>query len=117
VSQETTNRTFDELASGLASGTLSRGKALRLMGAALFGGALASIPGVALAASPKCGGHTCTSPKVCIRGGGKPRCVCPSCPVPVMVQDPDTCECECPIVSCQPGYLLNPTTCICELVS
>jgi hypothetical protein len=34
---------FDELASGLASGTLSRGKALRLMGAALVGGTLASL--------------------------------------------------------------------------
>jgi hypothetical protein len=29
VSRETTNRYFDELASGLASGTLSRGRALR----------------------------------------------------------------------------------------
>src|SRR5918993_1323795 len=34
---------FDELASGLASGSISRGKALRLMGAALVGGTLASL--------------------------------------------------------------------------
>jgi hypothetical protein len=34
---------FDELAVGLSSGTLSRGKALRLMGAALVGGTLASL--------------------------------------------------------------------------
>ena len=40
---------FDELAIGLSNGTLSRGKALRLMGAALVGGALASIPGIAWA--------------------------------------------------------------------
>ena len=40
---ETTNRTFDELAGGLARGTLTRGKALRLMGAALVGSALASL--------------------------------------------------------------------------
>lgn len=40
----------DELAKGLASGTLSRRKALRLLGAALVGGALASIPRVAWAA-------------------------------------------------------------------
>jgi hypothetical protein len=48
----TTNRerSFDELARGLASGTLSRRKALKLMGAALVGGALASVPGVAWAA-------------------------------------------------------------------
>jgi hypothetical protein len=40
---------LDELAKGLASGTISRGKALRLMGSALVGGALASVPGVAWA--------------------------------------------------------------------
>jgi len=34
---------FDQLARGLASGSISRGKALRLMGAALVGGALASV--------------------------------------------------------------------------
>ena len=49
MSQQTTNHSFDELTRGLANGTLSRGKALRLMGAALVGGALASIPGIALA--------------------------------------------------------------------
>jgi hypothetical protein len=43
VSEETTNRYFDELASGLASGSISRGKALKLMGAALLGGTLASL--------------------------------------------------------------------------
>jgi hypothetical protein len=40
---------LDELAKGLASGTLSRSRAIKLMGAALLGGVLASIPGVALA--------------------------------------------------------------------
>jgi hypothetical protein len=40
---------FDALAKGLASGTISRRKALRLMGTALLGGTLASIPGVAWA--------------------------------------------------------------------
>jgi hypothetical protein len=49
VSQETTNHSFDELASGLASGSISRGKALRLMGAALVGGTLGSLGGVAAA--------------------------------------------------------------------
>jgi hypothetical protein len=44
-----TNRegSFAELAKGLASGNFSRGKALRIMGAALVGGALASFPGAA----------------------------------------------------------------------
>ena len=34
---------FDELARGLADGSLSRAEALRLMGAALLGGTLASV--------------------------------------------------------------------------
>ncbi len=103
---------IDELAKGLAAGTVSRRKALRLMGAALVGGALASIPGVALAASAKCGGQTCTAPKTaCIRGSGKPRCGCPSCPVPVMNQDPDTCRCGCPI--CLSPKVQDPNTCEC----
>jgi hypothetical protein len=55
VSQEATNRTFDELASGLASGTLSRGKALKLMGAALLGGTLASVVGIGEAAADRGG--------------------------------------------------------------
>jgi hypothetical protein len=36
MARGTTESSFDELASGLASGTLTRGKALRLMGAALL---------------------------------------------------------------------------------
>jgi Stigma-specific protein, Stig1 len=54
VSQQTTNRSFDELARALASGTLSRGKALRLMGGLLVGGALGSLPGVAWADDDRC---------------------------------------------------------------
>lgn len=34
---------FDDLARGPASGSISRGKALKLMGAALVGGTLASV--------------------------------------------------------------------------
>jgi hypothetical protein len=41
---------FDELTRGLASGSISRRKAIRLMGAALVGGTLASFPGGAWAA-------------------------------------------------------------------
>jgi len=50
VSQQTTNQSFDELTRGLASGSISRSKAIRLMGAALVGGTLASFPGVGWAA-------------------------------------------------------------------
>ena len=50
VSQETSNRYFDEL----ASGSISRGRALRLMGAALLGGALASLGIGGVAAADEC---------------------------------------------------------------
>jgi hypothetical protein len=55
VSQQTTNRSFDELARGLASGSISRGKALKLMGAALLGGTLASVVGIGEAAADRGG--------------------------------------------------------------
>ena len=45
----TEDHSFDELAKGLASGTISRRQALRRMCIALLGGVLASIPGVAWA--------------------------------------------------------------------
>jgi hypothetical protein len=76
---------LDELAKGLATGTLSRGKALRLMGAALVGGALASIPGTAWAArcpSPRirCRGQCCPTPvTTCVGTGGNKTCgPCPN---------------------------------------
>jgi hypothetical protein len=50
MSPEAREHSLDELARGLASGNLSRGKALKLLGAALVGGTLASLPGVAWAA-------------------------------------------------------------------
>jgi hypothetical protein len=65
---------FDALASGLASGDVSRGKALRLMGAALVGGLLASLPGIAQAA-PLCSRRRpCPGGCICRRlpkGGGR----------------------------------------------
>src|SRR5215217_3343514 len=45
----TGKHSFDELAKGLATGTVSRRQVLRLFGGALLGGLMASIPGVALA--------------------------------------------------------------------
>jgi hypothetical protein len=61
-------RSFDELASGLASGSISRGKALKLMGAALLGGTLASIPGLACAKPHKPDGAKCKRNKQCASG-------------------------------------------------
>jgi hypothetical protein len=63
---------FDDLARGLADGTLTRGKALRLMGAAIVGGTLGSfgIGAEASADPPGCkrDGKHCTRNKQCCSG-------------------------------------------------
>jgi hypothetical protein len=67
---------FDELARGLADGSVTRGKALRLMGAALLGGTLASLGiGEAAADPPGCKrlGKNCTRDTQCCGS-----LVCPS---------------------------------------
>jgi len=87
MSPEARERAFDDLATQMASGSISRGKALRLMGAALVGGALASLGlgGVAAAdeeckplrkkcrknaqcCSGKCEGNVCVA--ACTSTGG-----------------------------------------------
>jgi len=73
----------DELAKGLATGTVSRGKALRMLGATLVGGMLASIPGAAWAAKPGCAsgvtckGKCCAVGATCAKGAGG-GCTCPT---------------------------------------
>ena len=96
MSEETRESFFDELARGFASGSVSRRKALRLMGAALFGGLLAGIPGVAGAdpgACPdsrrKCGkAGCCPEGEVCLTGGRI---------------RPPRCGTDCPGGECPPG--------------
>src|SRR5215203_251878 len=73
---------FDELAKGLASGTLSRGKAIRWMGGALLGAALASFPGVAWADDCRRLGRECRRDsqccsRNCVRRGDDKVCGCP----------------------------------------
>jgi len=121
VSQETSNRSFDELARGLASGSISRGRAIRLMGAALVGGTLASFPGVGWAA--KGGRSSCAkfcqslfganTPEEaeCVSQGTKGQGPCftcttstgcgpnftkPTCTVTGQTYICSTCRCECP---------------------
>jgi hypothetical protein len=75
---------LDELAKGLANGSISRGRAIKLMGAALLGGVLFSIPGVAWA-KPKPGkcnknkqcpaGQTCVN-RQCVSQGGCAHDIC-----------------------------------------
>jgi hypothetical protein len=94
---------FDELAVGLSSGTLSRGKALKLVGAALVGGLLASLPGIAQAAPEacpplrqQCGRICCTADAVCCGKGAKAVC-CPP--------DSTCCQGEGRTICCQPGSI------------
>jgi len=54
MSEQTRERSLDQLARALASGSLSRGKAPRLMGGLLLGSALGSLPGVAWADDDRC---------------------------------------------------------------
>ena len=56
----TTESFFDTLAKGLANGKLSRRKALRMLGSALVGGVLATVPGIDWAAKP----GTAASPRL-----------------------------------------------------
>jgi hypothetical protein len=83
MATQTTERSLDELAKGLATGTLSRGKAIRWMGGALLGAALASIPGVALADDDcrrlgrECRRDSQCCSKNCVRRRDDKVCACP----------------------------------------
>jgi len=103
----TADLSFDDLAKGIASGTVSRRKALRILGAALVGGVLASIPGVALA-KPKPGKCTrnsqCPATQACINGV----CGCPSTTT--------LCGGSCVSNVCGPNETFNTTICQCETV-
>jgi hypothetical protein len=142
---ETVESSFDELARGLASGNLSRGKALRLVGGALLGAALASVPGVALADDDcrsfgrRCRRDSQCCSRNCVRRGDEKVCGCPEgktrCGGRCVAKctggqtlDPETCECGCPSGqvpcngncvsgSCPGGQTLNTTTCQCECPS
>jgi hypothetical protein len=112
---ETTESSFDELTRGLASGTLSRGRALRLMGAALVGGTLASLGmgGEAAADPPGCkrNGKKCKQNTQCCSGrcaGGTCAEACPSGQV--------LCNGNCVSNSCPSGtgQSFSTTSCQCE---
>jgi hypothetical protein len=82
MATQTTQSSLDELAKGLATGTLSRGKAIRWMGGALLGAALASLPGVAWANDCRRLGRECRRDsqccsKNCVRRGDDKVCACP----------------------------------------
>jgi len=141
--ERTRERSFDELAKGLAGGTVSRRKAIRLMGAALVGGALASVPGAAWAAKGGGGGKSacakycktlfggdtaaheeCVSQGAqgagpcysCTQGVGPGPGFTPNCTAPKTQFNANTCQCECPATTCEANETLNTTTCQCEAV-
>jgi hypothetical protein len=122
MSPEARDHSFDELTRGLANGTLSRGKALRLMGAALVGGALASIPGIAWAKPNKPEGAKCKHNHQCesgfcvggvCRGAAEPICT-PSCPEDcacVVTVDGTTSCISCPFGLCRFRLVLSCGEC------
>lgn len=111
--------TFDSAARGLADGSVSRGKALRMLAASLFGGALVAAPAVAVAA-PKPGGTGCPKPgEIRVNGkcqcntaeglvtcGASKRCVDPNACGGGQHVDTETCKCVCD----NPGETLCPGT-------
>jgi len=116
VSPEAREHSLDELARGLASGNLSRAKALKLMGATLVGGALASIPGIAMAkpkpAGRKCNhDHQCESGQ-CVSGECQPSCI-PNGDPCTEATAPQCCSGNCSNGFCCPtGYVgLSNGTC------
>ena len=111
MSQETTNRSFDELATGLASGSISRGKALRLMGAALLGGTLASL-GIREAGADRPGckrnGKSCKNYEQCCSkncDSSSGTCAC------IPVCEPCTEDQQCCIGTCDNG-ICDRNSCI-----
>jgi hypothetical protein len=97
ISPEARERSFDALATGLASGSISRGRALKLMGAALVGSTLASLGIGEAAADPtgcKRNGKHCTKDRLCCSRN----CVngtCAACPSGRVLLSNGTCALPC----------------------
>jgi hypothetical protein len=129
MARGTTESSFDELASGLASGSLTRGKALRLMGAALLGGTLTSFGmGEAGAEPPGCkrNGKKCKKDSQCCSGacvggtcqpaGTQFTCICAftqelqTCSA-LPCDDPDSLRVVCAPLCEQQGSVFTGGTC------
>jgi hypothetical protein len=105
---------FDELARGLADGSITRGKALRLMGAALVGGTLGSL-GIREAAGdpPGCKriGKNCTRDTQCCGS-----LVCPSgtCQTQTTTPTPTTSTTETPTTTTTTAPATERYICACN---
>src|SRR5215211_5893917 len=112
---------FDDLARGLADGSITRGKALRLMGAALVGGTLASL-GICEAGAdpPGCkreGKHCtrtdqCCGSLVCLSGTCQtPTTTTTETPTTTTTETPTTTTTETPTTTTTTMCLPNGGTC------
>ena len=104
---------FDELARGLADGSITRGRALRLMGAALLGGTLGSLGiGEAAGDPPGCkrAGKNCTRTDQCC---GNLVCVSGTCQTPTTTttETPTTTTTDTPTTTTTTMCLPNGGTC------
>ena len=119
MSPEARERAFDALATEMASGSISRGKALRLMGAALVGGTLASlgIGGVAGAdnlCKPR--DKKCRKPEQCCSHNCSGGTCAPCLPANVCSSDAECCGGTCSQIS-SGGFICvgpNAAVCTCE---
>src|SRR5215208_487064 len=104
MTPEARERAFDDLATQMASGSISRGKALRLMGAALLGGTLGSL-GIRGASADegdqgeneecKAAGRKCNKDKQCCSGNCTDDGTCAACPVDRVLLSNGTCAKPC----------------------
>src|SRR5215218_9172295 len=112
---------FDELARGLADGSITRGKALRLMGAALVGGTLGSL-GIREASADRPGckriGKNCTRTDqccgslVCLSGTCQtPTTTTTETPTTTTTETPTTTTTETPTTTTTPMCIPNGGTC------
>jgi hypothetical protein len=120
MSPEARERAFDALATEMASGSISRGKALKLMGAALVGGTLASLGIGEAAADNECKpvnkkcrkNHQCCSGKC--EGG---TCACLPDHHPTLgIISPCTSGTQCCSGFCSGGFCVgrNSILCVCQ---
>ena len=121
MTEETRESSFDALTKGMASGTVSRGRALRLMGAALVGGTLASVPSIASAAAPpRPNGRKCKQSSQCASGncqGGVCQAAGGGGVCPTGTTNCDGARPDCVSTTCASGQYFASRTCSCRTIT
>jgi hypothetical protein len=109
------DQNFDSLAKGLAEGRVTRGRALKMLGAAIFGGALTTaLPGLAFGQglgdcppARRCHGTCCPAGQECQGTGAGSSCGCPTGTVECANGTCFNCS------TCTAGQICDPGTCGC----